>query len=497
MSAPHASSPAPAGGSSLVGIDARALAEAIRLRRVSCREVMSAYLAQIAHFNPRVNALVSLREPELLLAEAEQRDIQLADGQYLGWMHGLPQAPKDLVAVAGMPTTLGSPLLRHQIPLADGIVVERMRRAGAIFVGRTNTPEFGLGGHTYNPVFGTTLNAFDTRLCAGGSSGGAAVALALDMLPVADGSDMMGSLRNPAAFNHVVGFRPSWGRVPAGPAPEVYFQQLSTEGPLGRCVGDVARLLSVMAGYDPRAPLSQAGDGSGFANPLGRDLRGLRVGWLGDYGGYLSFDPGVLAICRDALGHFESLGCDVEDVAIEFDMDRTWRSWLTLRSFLVAGRLGVYYDDLERRRQMKPEAIWEVERGNGLAAPALHAAAQERSTWYQALCRVFESYDLLALPAAQVFPFDAGTHWPTHVGGRRMDTYHRWMEVVVPFSLVGVPAISVPAGLDPAGRPMGLQLVGAPRGDFALLQAAYAFETASGFTRVRSPLLAPEISGRA
>jgi amidase len=479
--------PSPSTG--LTDLSACELASAIRSRQCSCRDVMLAYLAQMRKFNARVNALVSLREPEVLLKQADQCDTLLAQGRYLGWMHGMPAAPKDIPAVAGMPTTQGSVILRNTIPAADAILVERMRRSGAIFVGRTNTPEFGLGSHTYNRLFGTTTNAFDTSLSAGGSSGGAAAALALHMLPVADGSDMMGSLRNPAAFNHVVGFRPSWGRVPAGPAPEVFFQQLTTEGPMGRSVADVARLLGVIAGYDVRAPLSLAEDPEAFTGPLESDVRGLRIGWLGDLGGYLPYDPGVSELCRAALKHFEALGCVVEAATIDFDMDRTWRAWLGLRSFLVAGRLRPWFDNLAHRQQMKPEAVWEVEQGLALPAQAVYQAAQERSAWYAALVRMFERFDLLALPSAQVFPFDARIDWPRTVGGRSMDTYHRWMEVVVPFSLAGVPVIGLPAGLDAAARPMGIQLAGAPRRDLDVLKAAHAYERQSGFSRVRSPLL--------
>ena len=236
----------------IIAMDAAELSSAIRTRKVSCREVMQAYLDQIDRVNPKVNAIVSLRDRDAVLAEADERDRELAGGYYRGWMHGFPQAPKDLAATVGLPTTLGSPIFRDTIPPEDAIVVERIKKSGAIIIGKTNVPEFGLGSHTYNNVFGTTLNAYDQTKTAGGSSGGAAVALALRMLPVADGSDMMGSLRNPAAYNNIFGFRPSLGRVPLAPTPEIFYQQLATEGPMARTVTDLAMLLSTQAGYDER-----------------------------------------------------------------------------------------------------------------------------------------------------------------------------------------------------------------------------------------------------
>jgi amidase len=266
------------------------LSAEIHARRVSCVEVMQAYLARIARLNPGLNAIVSQRDPDALLAQAREMDALAAAGRFLGWMHGMPQAIKDLAATRDLPTTMGSPLYRNNRPAADAIVVERMRAAGAILIGKTNTPEFGLGSQTYNPVHGVTRNPYDSTLCAGGSSGGAAVALAARLLPVADGSDMGGSLRNPAAFNNVFGMRPSAGLVPKHPAPELFIEQLGTEGPMARSVPDLARLLATQAGADPRAPLSRGPDPGIFAAPLDAPARGLRVGWLGNLEGYLPFD---------------------------------------------------------------------------------------------------------------------------------------------------------------------------------------------------------------
>ncbi|TCO83355.1 amidase [Plasticicumulans lactativorans] len=471
----------------LVMLDAVDLAAAIRSRQVSCREVMQAFLAHIARVNPGANAIVSLQDPEALLAQADERDRQLARGEYLGWMHGLPQAAKDLAATAGIRTTFGSPLFKDYVPKTDAIIVERAKKAGAIYIGKTNTPEFGLGSHTYNPVFGTTVNAYDPTRIAGGSSGGAAVALALRMLPVADGSDMMGSLRNPAAYNNVFGFRPSQGRVPFGPTAEVFVQQLGYEGPMARTVTDLALLLSVQAGFDPRTPLAIEQDPAVFAQSLARDFKGTRVGWLGDYGGYLPMEPGVLELCRAALKDFEAVGCTVEEAKPDFAMERVWQTWLTLRHWLVAGGLGDFYADPAKRELLKPEAQWEVEGGLKLSAVDVYKASAARSAWYQALGKLFQTYDYLLLPTAQVFPFDARVHWPKEVAGRPMDTYHRWMEVVTGVTLAGLPAISVPVGFSAAGLPMGLQVIGRPHADLAVLQLARAYEQATQWVQKRPP----------
>jgi len=471
----------------IVALDAEGLSRAIHARQVSCREVMLGYLAHIERFNPQVNALVSLRSAEALLAEADERDGELARGHSRGWMHGMPQAIKDLAATAGLRTTLGSPLFAEQVPEHDAVSVARVRASGAIIVGKSNVPEFGLGSQSYNTLFGTTLNAYDPSRVAGGSSGGAAAALALRLLPVADGSDMMGSLRNPAAFNNVFGLRPSQGRVPHGPTPEVFLQQLATEGPMGRSVVDVARLLTTQAGFDARVPLSLSGGKVDFAEGLQRDFKGARLGWLGDYDGYLPMEDGVLSLCESALADFAELGCQVEACQPAFDLARLWQCWLTHRHFLVHGTLGVAYADPSKRALLKPEAQWEVEGGLHLSAAQVYQASIDRSAWYQALGRLFERYDFLLLPSAQVFPFDAQQAWPKAVAGRTMDTYHRWMEVVIGPTLAGLPSISVPVGFSTTGLPMGLQIIGPAQSDHAVLQLAHAHEQLTRWVERRPP----------
>ena len=475
-------------------LDACELSEAIHARRVSCRELMDACLARIEALNPAFNAIVSLRAHDALRAEAEARDAELARGTSRGWLHGMPLAVKDTTATAGLRTTFGSPLFADHVPAHDAIVVERMKRAGAIVIGKTNVPEFGLGSHTYNPVFGTTRNAWDTRRSAGGSSGGAAVALALRLLPVADGSDVMGSLRNPAAFGNVFGMRPSTGRVPGGPLGDLYVSQLGTEGPLARRVRDLAMLLAIQAGHDARAPLSIAEDGRAFAEPLQAHARGLRIGWLGDLGGYLPMERGVLDVCAGALRRLEGLGCAVEPLALGHSPAALWRCWLTWRSWLIAGRLAPHHANPAERERLKPEARWEVEQGLRLSAADVHAASLERSAFHRQLLRLFERVDVLALPSAQVWPFDAALDWPKAIEGTTMDTYHRWMEVTLYATLGGLPAISVPAGFDARGLPMGLQLIGAPHADRAVLELAAAYETCIGDLLARRPALGTRLA---
>ncbi|MEH3085179.1 MAG: amidase [Xylophilus ampelinus] len=485
---PPASSPSAAGG--IVELDAVALSRAIRRRELSCAEVLDAFLAQVDRLNPRVNAIVALQERDGLRAQAAALDAELAAGAWRGPLHGFPQAPKDIMPVAGMVTTKGSPIFAGHVPSADAVVFERMRRGGAVFLGRTNTPEFGLGGHTYNPVYGTTGNAFDPSRTAGGSSGGAGSALALRMLPVADGSDMMGSLRTPAAFNNVYGLRTSFGCVPHGPTEEVFFQQFSVAGPMARTIPDLALLLSVQAGFDARLPLSRRQDDPArFLAPLERDFRGARIGWLGDLGGHLATEPGVLDTCAAALKYFEALGCTVEPALPDFDPERAWRAWIDLRSFAVSGANAALHRDPAKRALLKPEAAWEIERGLRQTGADVYRAAADRSAWYQAMRGLFARYDFLVLPGAQVFPFDARLDWPHEVGGRAMDTYHRWMEAVVPATLAGLPALAAPAGFGPGGLPIGIQILGPAQSDWELLQIGHAYDRASGHARVRSPLL--------
>ena len=463
----------------LLDLTAHALSYAIRARRVSCRDVMQATLSRIAAVNPTYNAIVSLRDGDALLREADEYDAELRRGDPRGWMHGVPQAIKDAVPTAGLRTTFGSPLLRDHVPTDDALMVQRMKASGCIVIGKTNTPEFGLGSHTFNEVFGVTRNAYDATKSAGGSSGGAAVALATHMLAVADGSDFMGSLRNPAAWNNVFGMRPSESRVPRWPAQDVWVTLLSTEGPMGRSVRDVALLLDVQAGYDPRTPLSLAREAP-FAGSLDDfEIRGTRIGWLADLGGYLPVEPGILECCERGLHRLEACGCAVAPLSANFSPAAVWDAWLVWRRWLVGARIAPYVVDAQNRARVKPEALWEYDQSRNLTGDQVSHASAARTTFYQQMLAHFERCDFLALPTAQVWPFDASLRWPASINGRAMDTYHRWMEVVIYPTFAGLPCISVPVGFNDAGLPMGLQLIGRPRADRAVLQLARAYEQAA------------------
>jgi amidase len=474
--------------SDIVMMDAGALAAAIRARKVSCVEVMTAFLDHIDRLNPRVNAIVALQDRAGLLAQARDKDDELARGAPIGPLHGFPFAVKDLTPVKGIPMTMGSPILKDNVPAADSVMVARVRAAGAIFIGKTNTPEWGLGSHTYNPVYGITRNAYDQARSAGGSSGGAAVGLALRMLPVADGTDYAGSLRNPAGWNNVFGFRTSYGRVPAE-GRDPFMPTMGVGGPMARNVPDLALLLSVQAGYDARAPLSIAGDGAAFRGPLERDFKGTRIAWTGDYGGYVPYEPEVLDLCRTALKTFEQLGCIVEEARPGFSMEALWAAFVPLRAWHTAAPLMLYYRDPAKRALLKPEAVFEIESALKLSALDITAASAVRAQWYEATRRFFETYDYFIVPTAQLFPFSAEIDWPREVAGTKMEIYYEWQKGVIPITMSGHPALAVPAGFNAAGLPMGLQIAGPNQNELACLQLAHAYDLATGWTRKRLPPL--------
>jgi Asp-tRNA(Asn)/Glu-tRNA(Gln) amidotransferase A subunit family amidase len=469
----------------LVMYGALELSRLITRREVSCIEVMNTYLDHIELHNRSVNAIVALRDRDELVAEARVRDRQLASGQYLGWMHGFPHAVKDLAAAKGLPFTSGSPIFADRIADSDDLFVKRIKAAGAIIIGKTNTPEFGLGSQTYNPVWGTTATPYDTSRTSGGSSGGAAAALALRMVPVADGSDYMGSLRNPPAFNNVVGFRPSWGRVPG----DGFIAQGSVVGPMGRSVADVAQLLSTMAGPDVSAPLGIDEDPEVFTRSLKRNFRGTRIAWVGDWDGYLATERGVLDLCESSFDAFRRIGCHVERALPDYKPEDIWQLFLKWRWWGQLGDIDLYHDP-RTRKQMKPELLWEIEQGIDLTAVDLTKAAEARNDWHAAVTKMFETYDYILAPSAQVFPFDKATHWPKAIAGRRMDTYHRWMETVAPWTMTGHPVAGMPVGFDDRGLPMGIQIIGPGHADLAVLQLAYAYEQAARWVeRVLPPAL--------
>ena len=429
-------------------------------------ELMQATLDRIDAVNGSVNAIVGLRDGDELLEEARMLD----SGPKRGPLHGLPIAVKDLVDVAGIVSTHGSPAFANAVPEKDDLIAARMRAAGAILIGKTNVPEFGLGSHTFNPVYGATRNPYDKTRSAGGSSGGAAVALATGMTALADGSDMMGSLRNPAAWNNVYGLRPSWGRVPSDPVGDMFLHEMATLGPMARSPEDIAILLDVISGRDRQQP---HGEDCDPVAPLKKvDPKGFRIGWLGDWGGAFPMEAGILAQSEVALAALETLGCVVEPVTPPFSADAIWDSWVDLRAWQVSVGLAPL---LAEGAPLKDSAVWETKHGLSLSGQQIQAASAIRSDWFRTAATLFETYDALVLPSAQIWPFDVDLPFPTEIAGQKMDTYHRWMQVVVPVSLIGLPTLAVPAGFGAGGLPMGVQLIG-PRGsdgDLLALGAAY------------------------
>ena len=452
---------------------ARELAESIRARKVSAREVMTAFLGQINRLNPSLNAIVAKLDDQSCLALADAADRVLASGRPVGPLHGLPIAFKDLEPAVGFPCTKGTPIFKDVMPADDSVIVERLRQAGVIPIGKTNVPEFGMGSHTYNRVYGTTVNPYDHSKSAGGSSGGAGAAIAAGLLPLADGGDLGGSLRNPANFNNIVALRPTVGLVPIAPTP-MPLVGVSVKGPMARSVADVAWMLSVMAGADGRDPQSYPSNPQLFTLPLDREWKGTRIAWSPDLGG-LPLDPRVRAVLETQRQTFEALGCIVEEATP--DLSGVDEIFLTLRSWANWNTNGPLL--AEHRSAMKPEAIWDIEAGAKLSgedvarAIVRHGALLERVRVFQ------EKYEFLVCAVNQVPPFDATLDWPKSIEGVRMENYVAWMKSAYWISTTCRPAISVPAGFTLEGLPVGIQIVGRHRDDLGVLRMGHAFEQAT------------------
>lgn len=449
------------------------LAANIRDKKLSAREVMEAHLAQIERVNPKVNAIITRIPNEDALALADAADRKLAAGEQIGPLHGLPIAHKDLEETAGLRTTFGSPLFKDNIPERDTLLIERLKGAGALTIGKTNVPEFGAGSQSFNPVFGATLNPYDTSKTCGGSSGGAAVSLACGMVPIADGSDTGGSLRNPGNFNNIVGFRPSPGRVPTWPTARSYVP-ISVKGPMARTVQDVALMLTAMAGPDRRAPMSIEQPASMFAQPLERDFKGVKVAWSPTLGG-LPVDPRVLEVLESNRQVFEDLGCQVVEATPDFtDAEE---SFLVLRAWNFA--LGHHEKLKTHRDQIKDTVIWNAEEGLKLSGLDVSLAEVKRTRLYQRFREFMEEYEFLLCPVNQVPPFDVNIPYPTEINGVQMENYISWMKSAYYITVTSSPAISVPCGFTTDGLPVGLQIAGRFHDDFAVLQMAHAFEGAT------------------
>ena len=463
------------------------LVQRMQSKTLSAVEVMEAHLAQIERINPVVNAIVTLL-PEQALAQAicdffKAADETLAKGKDPGPLHGLPVAHKDLVMTKGIRTTSGSPIFKDFIPDTDALIVERLKQAGAITIGKTNTPEFGAGSQTFNAVFGETLNPYDTSKTCGGSSGGAAVALACGMLPIADGSDMGGSLRNPASFCNVVGLRPSPGRVPGWPKFAAW-ATLGVEGPMARTVEDTALMLSAIAGWDSRSPIAIAESGNIFSQPLERDFKKVRIAWSRNLGS-LPVDPRVTAAIENQRHVFEDLGCSVEDAEPDFeDADEIFkvlRAWAFELNF--SELLETHPD------QLKDTVIWNIQEGSKLTGPQIGKIERKRTELYHRIRKFMQKYDFIILPVSQVPPFDVKQQYITEINDVQMETYIDWMKSCYYITTIGHPAISVPCGFTPQGLPIGLQIVGRHQDDFGVLQLACAFEKNTKFWKQRPPVV--------
>jgi amidase len=463
-------------------LSATELENIIRTKELSAREVMEAHLVQIEHVNPKVNAIVTFL-PEQAMEKARAADEALARNEAVGLLHGLPVAHKDLVLTKGIRTTYGSPAFKDFIPDEDEIIVERLRNAGAINIGKTNVPEFGAGSQTYNEVFGETLNPYGTSKTCGGSSGGAAVALACGMIPIADGSDLGGSLRNPANYCNVVGFRPSPGRVPVWPDFVGWFP-LSVEGPMARTVQDTALMLSAIAGPDPRAPISITEPGSVFSKPLQRNFKKVQIAWSPDLG-TLPVDPRVTDVIEKQRHVFQDMGCLIDECEPDFtDADEAFKVWRAWRMELALSELLPAHRD-----QLKDTVIWNIEAGIKLSGPQIGQAERRRTELYHRVRQFMETYEFLILPVSQVPPFDVTQRYITEINGVEMDTYIDWMKSCYFISVTGLPAISVPCGFTPDGLPVGIQIVGRHQDDFGVLQLAHAFEQATEFWKQRPPVV--------
>jgi amidase len=457
------------------------LIDAIRNKKLSSREVMQAHLRQIGRVNSKVNAMVTMVPEERLMAQAAAADEALANGKWLGPLHGLPIAVKDLHDTEGIRTTYGSPLHKDNVPRFDNRVVQREKAAGAIVLGKSNVPEFGLGSQTYNPVFGPTRNPYDVSKTCGGSTGGGAVAVACGMAPLADGSDMGGSLRNPPNFCNVVGIRTSPGRVSNVPT-ELGWSTLSVAGPVARNVTDCAYFLSVLAGYDLHSPISIEQTGAQFAQPLGRDFKGVRVAMFKDMG--LPWDPEVKSVVQAQRKVFESLGCVVEEAEPDFsDANEAFVAWRHWSIELAFGDLLATHGN-----QLNEYIHWHVQEGRKLTGPYLSRIERKRGALYQRMCNFKDEYEFFILPVNQVLPFDVNTHYPTEIAGVKMENYLAWMKSAYYISAAGNPAMSVPCGFSSSGLPIGIQIVGRHHDDWGLLQLGYAFEQATGIGK-RCPVV--------
>ncbi len=452
------------------------LTGAIRRREISAREALDAHFDRLDAVNGRINAVVA-QDREGATALAAAADALTASSAPLPPLHGLPMTHKDTHNTAGLRTTQGSAVFENFVPTFDDLIIARLKDAGVLTTGKTNVPEFAAGSHTFNDVFGTTVNPFDTSRSAGGSSGGVAAAIAARIQPLGDGSDMGGSLRIPASFCNIVGYRPSIGVVPSVPTRNAW-SWLARSGLMARDVEDIALGMTAIAGPDARVPYAYPVAGS-FGSSLERDLTGLRIGWSADFGLGVPVDREVLRVLEGQLQVFTDLGAIVEEAAPDLrDADQVFTTTRAFDFVLAFGELVRKYGDV-----IKPEVRWNVEQGLQLTAQDLVDAALARTRLDAEVRRYFGEYDVFASPATQVLPFDAEQRYPTSVNGVEFETYLDWMRSACLISATGLPAVSVPAGFSDDGLPVGLQLAMPHGSDVELLRVAYAFEQATGWAK--------------
>jgi amidase len=456
----------------------------IRSQKISVQELIRAHLDQIERYNPVLNAIVTLTA-DSAMAEAYVADQQLEKNAEVGILHGLPVAHKDLFLTKGVRTTFGSLAFEDFVPDVDSLPVERLKKAGGISLGKTNTPEFGAGSQTFNAVFGSTPNPYDLTKTCGGSSGGGAVALASGMISIADGTDLGGSLRNPASFCNLVGIRPSVGRVPSWPESLGWYT-MSVPGPMARTVQDVALAMAAMSGPDDRSPISLEAPGEIFLNPLTRSFKGCKIAFSANLGG-LPVEPEVAAVVESTRAVFQDLGCEVindePNISEADEIFMLWRAWRT--------ELRITPLLKEHRTQFKDTVIWNAEQGLPITGPQLARAEAKRTELYHRMREFFKKYEFLVLPVSQVAPFSIDLEFPQEINGVKMDTYIDWQKSAYHISALGNPAISVPAGFTSNNLPVGIQIVGRHRDDFGILQLAHAFEQKTLFAQRKPPICKP------
>ena len=466
-------------------VSATELSKLIRSKKISVAQLIRAHLDQIERLNPTLNAIVTLTA-ESAMAEALIADQKIAANDPVGILQGLPVAHKDLFLTRGVRTTFGSLAYKDFVPDVDSLPVERLKKAGAISLGKTNTPEFGAGSQTFNAVFGSTPNPYDLSKTCGGSSGGGAVALASGMIALADGTDLGGSLRNPASFCNIVGIRPSVGRVPSWP-DSLGWQTMSVSGPMARSVQDLALAMAAMSGPDDRSPISLEAPGEIFLNPLARSFKGCKVAFSANLGG-LPVEPEVARVVESTRAVFQEIGCDVvndePDIAEADEIFMLWRAWRT--------ELRITPLLKEHRAQIKDTVIWNAEQGLPITGPQLARAEAKRTELYHRMREFFKKYEFLVLPVTQVAPFSIEEEYPAQVNGIKMNTYIDWQKTCYLISALGNPAMSVPAGFTESGLPVGIQIVGRHRDDFGILQLAHAFEQKTLFAQRKPPICKPQ-----